>query len=102
MRPAVRPAFRFDGLWFQAGTTQIHLILTHPESGLPDRSPSAPEPSRTRHVAFEVEDAWKTVEQLKSREVPIIAGPKHRPDGPLQVYVHDPDGNVIELFSLKG
>ena len=27
-------------------------------------------------------------------------GPKHRPDGPLQVFLRDPDGHVIELTQL--
>src|SRR5579884_1789985 len=33
MQPIPRPAFSFAGLWFQAGQTQIHLILEYAGSG---------------------------------------------------------------------
>lgn len=95
-----RPNFGFDGLWFQAGATQIHLILEHPESGpagvqLPEHCAI----SRTRHVAFEVEDAAAAVRRLGELGVPIVSGPKQRPDGPTQLYALDPDQNLIELFA---
>jgi catechol 2,3-dioxygenase-like lactoylglutathione lyase family enzyme/uncharacterized protein YunC (DUF1805 family) len=103
MREVPRPAFSFAGSWFQAGKTQVHLILEFSGSGpagnqLPERLRS----SRTQHVAFEVEDAAATVTLLKERQVPILSGPKPRPDGYLQVFVTDPDGHVIELCSPPG
>ena len=33
MQRVARPGFNFPGLWFQAGATQIHLILQHQNSG---------------------------------------------------------------------
>ena len=33
MQEVPRPAFSFDGLWFQSGPTQIHLILEYDGSG---------------------------------------------------------------------
>jgi catechol 2,3-dioxygenase-like lactoylglutathione lyase family enzyme/uncharacterized protein YunC (DUF1805 family) len=97
-----RPNFGFAGLWFQAGATQIHLILEHADSGparvqLPERCSI----SRTRHVAFEVDDAAMTVRRLNELGVPIVAGPKQRPDGPTQLYILDPDQNLIELFAAR-
>ena len=56
MREVPRPAFSFAGLWFQAGATQIHLILKHEKSspaGLPDAPPQAGA-GRVFHFAFEV------------------------------------------------
>lgn len=96
-----RPAFGFPGLWFQAGATQIHLIEEHEESG-PAKIfvPEKCQISRTRHFAFEVDDAMSTAEILNELDVPIVAGPKNRPDGPIQFYINDPDGNLVELFSL--
>ena len=96
-----RPGFRFPGLWFQAGTTQIHLIEEHAESGpakvfVPDEC----QISRTHHFAFEVDDAIAATERLKDLGIPIVAGPKQRPDGPTQVYVQDPDDYLVELFSV--
>ncbi|GEM_PF-77140 len=101
MRQVPRPAFSFDGLWFQAGKTQIHLILQFAGSG-PAGNLLASElrSSRTQHFAFEVADAEAVVELLKRHGVRILSGPKPRPDGYVQVFVTDPDGHVVELCSL--
>lgn len=101
MQEVERPNFGFPGLWFQAGATQIHLIGEHRESGpakifVPDECKL----SRTRHFAFEVDDAEVVVRQLHERGIPIAAGPQRRPDGPTQLYLTDPDGNLVELFSF--
>ncbi len=101
MQEVPRPSFGFAGLWFQAGTTQIHLILEHAESG-PARIfvPEQCSISRTHHFAFEVNDAQATLARLSELGIPLADGPKQRPDGPTQLYIHDPDGNLVELFSL--
>ena len=93
-----RPGFSFQGSWFQAGTTQIHLILEHDDSGpagifVPEHLAS----SRTHHFAFEVADSDAAFERLKELGVPIVSPPKRRPDGAVQVFVTDPDGHVVEL-----
>lgn len=101
MQEVLRPGFRFPGLWFQAGATQIHLIEEHPESGPAEVFvPEECEISRTHHFAFEVDDALAATERLKELGIPIAAGPKQRPDGPTQVYVMDPDRYLVELFSM--
>lgn len=97
-----RPGFSFAGSWFQAGETQIHLILEHEQSspaGLPGPGESAA-PTRTHHFAFEVEDAYAAAEALKARGVPLHCEPKLRPDGFVQTFCIDPDGHTVELFSL--
>lgn len=96
-----RPNFSFAGKWFQAGSTQIHLIAEHDDSG-PARVfiPEECRISRTRHIAFEVDDALAARDALVSRGHEIVAGPQHRPDGPTQIYVMDPDQNLVELFSI--
>ena len=100
MREIARPAFSFAGLWFQAGTTQIHLILEYEGSGpAGNLLPAAKRTSRTQHVAFLVEDATAAFAHLQAMAVPLIAPPKPRPDGYMQVFVTDPDGHVIELCS---
>lgn len=100
MRRVERPQFGFPGLWFQAGNTQIHLILKGDKSsytGLPDAPPEAA-PGRVFHFAFEVDDCHAAVEQLKAAGV-RIRGTGLRPDGYHQVWCYDPDGHVVELFS---
>ncbi|MEX0703243.1 MAG: VOC family protein [Planctomycetales bacterium] len=103
MTEVARPAFSFDGKWFQAGATQIHLILEHAESGPGgEQSPRAKIRSRAHHFAFEVEDGRAFAEFLRQKAAPIIAGPKDRPDGAVQVFLEDPDGYVVELYSRPG
>ncbi len=100
MREIPRPAFSFAGLWFQAGPTQIHLILEYTGSGpAGNLVPEYLRTSRTHHLAFLVADATETVSRLRSAGVLIVSGPKLRPDGYMQVFVTDPDGHVIELCS---
>jgi len=87
-----RPAFDFPGAWFRLGASQeLHLIgrLGMPVSPL----------DANNHYALRVDDivAWEN--HLKQAGVEHRAR-KQRPDGAWQVYVGDPDGHVIELFTL--
>ena len=100
MRRVERPSFGFPGLWFQAGNTQIHLILKHDKSsyaGLPDAPPEAGA-GRVFHFAFEVPHFETAVERLKSAGVKV-RGTGLRPDGCHQLWCYDPDGHIVELFS---
>ncbi len=100
MKPVSRPDFPFPGLWFQAGNTQIHVILQSEESGASGPSnPGGTLTARGHHMAFALEDCAKAVKQLHSAGIPIAAGPQSRPDGFQQVYIRDPDGYLVELFS---
>jgi catechol 2,3-dioxygenase-like lactoylglutathione lyase family enzyme len=100
MREVPRPAFSFAGLWFQAGATQIHLILEFAGSGpAGNLLPADRRTSRTHHLAFAVEDANAAAKLLPGFGVAILGGPHPRPDGYIQVFVTDPDGHVIELCS---
>jgi catechol 2,3-dioxygenase-like lactoylglutathione lyase family enzyme/uncharacterized protein YunC (DUF1805 family) len=101
MREVPRPTFTFPGLWFQAGDTQIHLIGAHEGASAPGASP-LPEnvrPGRSMHYAFEVADARSACEHLMAAGVRVLAEPRLRPDGCVQVFMLDPDGHVVEVFS---
>lgn len=100
MTEVARPAFSFEGAWFQAGATLIHLIKEH------DRSGPAGYPvevlvrsSRNHHFAFEVDDAKAVAEKLKAMGVTLLDDAKLRPDGATQVFLTDPDHHVVELCS---
>jgi catechol 2,3-dioxygenase-like lactoylglutathione lyase family enzyme len=100
MREVPRPGFSFPGLWFQAGTTQIHLIGEH-DGGSPAGNP-LPEQfrtSRSHHFAFLVEDANATYARAQELGLKVVSPPKARPDGFVQVFLNDPDGHVVELCS---
>jgi catechol 2,3-dioxygenase-like lactoylglutathione lyase family enzyme len=101
MEPMERPAFSFEGCWFKAGKTQIHLILEHAESGPAgvDVPRHLLHLSRTHHFAFEVPDTYAAADFLRRHNAPIVSGPKERPDGAIQVFTTDPDGHVVELCS---
>lgn len=100
MAPISRPDFGFPGLWFDAGARQVHLILESPEAGpagLPEFQGTLP--SRGFHFAFQVSSCDDAAAQLNRMNVPIVAGPKSRPDGARQLYIHDPDGHLVEICS---
>ena len=99
MKEQTRPDFGFPGLWFQAGNTQIHLNIESDEAGTAGVEYDAQSITRALHVAFLVDDATASAEILRTQNVEIIAGPRNRPDGAVQLYILDPDGHQIEITS---
>ncbi|MCH2202677.1 MAG: DUF1805 domain-containing protein [Fuerstiella sp.] len=100
MQVVERPGFSFDGMWLNAGGTQVHLILDHPECADPGYPNMNAEtlPGRVHHFAFEVEDAYGAADRLKEHGVRIQGGPVSRPDGCIQVWFFDPDDHIVEVF----
>jgi lactoylglutathione lyase len=86
-----RPAFDFPGAWFRLGTQQeLHLI---------GRTNEPVEPrSRNNHFALMVDDIHEWESHLMHLSA-NFRGPKPRPDGAQQIFVADPDGHYIELFT---
>lgn len=100
MRQVERPAFGFPGAWFQAGDTQIHMNVAGPEAGEPGiRVVGATNAPRAFHFAFEVDDCDAAADILREHGVSIEVVPRSRPDGARQMYVRDPDGHLVELYS---
>ena len=91
LEPLPRPAFNFPGAWFRLGTNQeLHLIAG---KGAPFFS-SHP----NNHFALRVDN----IEEWEDHLAKIGADfneKKRRPDGAWQVFLRDPDGHVIELFT---
>ncbi len=88
-----RPAFDFPGAWYSLGDRQLHLIVHTTPRTLRGTTEID---SRDGHFAARVRDFNRTVEHLRTLGVPL----RERPQNPTpweQVYVTDPDGNVIEL-----
>jgi len=98
MQEVPRPAFSFQGQWFQAGPTLIHTILAFDGSGPAGMGGGFN--TRGHHVAFLVPDAHQAAEFLTQQGLSLVSPPKLRPDGAVQVFVHDPDGHLIELCSV--
>ena len=61
----------------------------------PPADPKAPD--GRQHVAFEVEDFDAVVEALAEAGIPLSNQPGVRHDGQRHLFVHDPDGNRIEI-----
>jgi catechol 2,3-dioxygenase-like lactoylglutathione lyase family enzyme len=88
-----RPAFEFAGAWYQLGDRQLHLIV-HPGTRTL-RGTTAIE-AREGHYGIRVRSYRETRQHLEERGVPYRDKPRNLTPWP-QIYVTDPDGNVIEL-----
>jgi lactoylglutathione lyase len=87
-----RPAFDFPGAWFRLGRVQeLHIIAGN-------NVPTAAPHSRGNHFALRVDDLEEWRKYLQPLNV-IFRGPVKRPDGAFQLFIADPDGHAIELFT---
>ena len=83
------PAFDYPVIWFSLENgREFHLIGRKPETPFT--------PVRSNHFALEVGDIYLAEKILKKNEVNCLPI-KSRPDGILQLFLTDPDGNFIEL-----
>lgn len=101
MQNVPRPDFDFPGAWYQIGNCQIHATVASDLAGLSgwgDRK--VKRPARGHHIAFQVPDAIVAANWLANQGVEIVVPAKNRPDGATQVYLHDPDQHLVEVFSI--
>ena len=86
-----RPAFDFPGAWFRLGTEQeLHLIG--------GRTEVVTQMNRANHFALRTDELTGWQEHFKRLAIEF-RGPKPRPDGAMQIFLHDVDGHLIELFT---
>ncbi len=85
-----RPAFDFPGAWFAFGNQELHLIAD------PELNPAT---RRHHHFALRVDDPFAARAELERKGLTEFRGPAPRPDGAMQLFIQDPDGYVIEMFS---
>jgi glyoxylase I family protein len=83
LSPAPRPDLGFPGAWYDLGGGQLHLIQQ--AKVFDEIDPTDP------HLALEVEDLAEVRRLLEAQGVRYLhfGGP--------QLWVRDPDGNVVEL-----
>lgn len=102
LREIARPPFSFAGAWYQVGDRQLHLIAS-PRATFRTRKGVD---SRDVHVALRVRSYRRALEHLTSKGYRTDLPDDHpmrmkdSPDataGFPQIYVVDPDRNVIEL-----
>jgi lactoylglutathione lyase len=93
LEPIPRPAFTFRGAWFRLGTAQeLHLIG--------ERTQAVHSHNRGNHFALRVDDLQEWENHLAAANADFQR-PKMRPDGAWQIFLRDPDGHVVELFTSK-
>ncbi len=95
-----RPDFGFPGVWYSlGGELQLHVIVNEQGKARPV------EPHRfdvrDRHFALWVEDADDIYDRL-SRSGQPFHDFTATPTGLRQLFVHDPDGNMVEFIGPTG
>lgn len=88
LREKTRHSFNYSGAWYDLGDVELHLMVTDAKLPIAEERPQ-----RDFHVAFEIEDFEET------RRAIIGSGLAYREgrSGLAQLFVRDPDGNLIEL-----
>mgnify|MGYP001183637737 CR=1 FL=1 len=85
-----RPAMSFDGVWYELGSRQIHLIcLPNPEKGLIRPAHGG----RDRHVAVGVDSVAELAERLDAIGIPYTLSQSGR----AALFCRDPDDNALEF-----
>jgi catechol 2,3-dioxygenase-like lactoylglutathione lyase family enzyme len=87
-----RPEMGLAGVWYGAGSAEIHLIAA-PRGADVGRPPDSNNPLAP-HLAFAIDDWRKTRDALEARGFEVLAPSEERG----QMWVQDPDGYVIELI----
>jgi glyoxylase I family protein len=88
-----RPEMRFDGVWYDIGQQQIHLLA------LPNPDPVSGGPhhgGRDRHIALAVASLETLRHDLDTHHIAYTLSQSGRP----ALFCRDPDGNAIELIQL--
>jgi glyoxylase I family protein len=89
-----RPDMAFQGVWYDIGTAQIHLLC------LPSPDPVAGRPEhggRDRHVALAIADFDDVRRVLDDCGISYTLSRSGR----RALFVRDPDGNALELVETR-
>ena len=103
-----RPAnFSFPGAWFALGNEQLHIIGEATPNRASQMQPATYQTEELAigycpHTAFEVENLEEAQQLLHTYDIEVVGGPRPRGDGVTQLYILDPDGYVVELFTRDG
>ncbi len=94
--------FVFRGAYFRLGEAEIHVVEEKTAGRLRDNAPNwEPDELQTglvHHVAILVDSFDPHLEALRAKGLERVGGFRVRDDFIEQVYVADPDGDVIELL----
>lgn len=85
-----RPEMAFDGVWYEIGAQQIHLLV------LPNPDPVRGRPEhggRDRHIALGVDNLDQLKRELEGAGIAYTMSRSGRP----ALFCRDPDGNALEF-----
>lgn len=88
-----RPTMSFDGVWYDIGAAQIHLMcLPNHESGLvrPEHG------GRDHHAAFIINDMAELQSRLTQAGIPYTQSRSGRS----ALFCRDPDANALEFIAV--
>lgn len=89
-----RPNFDFEGVWYDIGQNQIHLmVVPNPYSGITRPAHGG----RDNHLALHVEDVEPIRAELDKAGIPYSMSKSGR----AALFCRDPDGNAIEFSAVK-
>ena len=89
-----RPEMDFEGVWYDIGHNQIHLmVVPNPYAGVT----RPPHGGRDNHLALAVDDVEPIKAVLEQAGVPYSASKSGR----AALFCRDPDGNAIEFSAVK-
>jgi len=88
--------------WLKKGGAEIHLLgQSEGRPVLLDYRIEDIADGSTTHIAFEVDNLEEAQWHLENLSIPIVCGPRLRWDAGEQLYICDPDGYLIELYTRK-
>ena len=91
-----RPAFSFDGAWYQVGDRDLHLIVVSNPSLNAGRNLAMAD----GHLALRVKSFRQAQAHLEAAGCPM----RVTPDGPTgfpQIHIMDPDRNIVEINAAE-
>lgn len=88
-----RPIMSFEGVWYDIGAAQIHLMrLPNPDAGVERPAHGG----RDRHVAFLINDIVELQARLTQADIPFTLSQSGR----RALFCRDPDDNALEFISV--
>ncbi len=89
-----RPDFGFEGVWYDIGQNQVHLmVVPNPYKDVV----RAEHGGRDIHIAFSVDDVEPVRAELEKAGIPYTMSKSGR----AALFCRDPDGNAFEFSAVK-
>ena len=95
LTPIPRPDLGLPGSWYRAGEAEVHLIAA--PDGVEIGQPPPKLTPLANHSAFAIDHYDEVAAFLKSKDVEVLE--TNAEVG--QMWICDPDGNIIELISRR-